>query len=66
MSTLPFTDLETAYETLARAIDAAGPDRESLFLAKLALTLAHEAGDLTLFHRAVETALQDVAAAEQR
>ncbi len=44
MSTLPFADLETAYETLARAIDAAGPEKEALLLARLALVLAHECG----------------------
>jgi hypothetical protein len=60
MSTLPFTDLETAYEALAKAIDAAGPDREALFLAKLALAMAHECGDLAVFERAVATALQDI------
>lgn len=37
--------LETFYETLARAIDAVGPARESLFLARLALLLAEATGD---------------------
>jgi hypothetical protein len=55
--TLPFADLETAYEILAAAIDTAGQDGEALFLARLALVLAHETGDIDLFHRAVETAL---------
>ncbi len=53
MTTLPFADLEAAYETLARAIDAAGPEKEALFLARLALVLAHEGGDIGLFRRAV-------------
>jgi hypothetical protein len=61
MSTLPFADLETAYETLAQAIDRAGPEKEALFLARLALVLAHEGGDLALFRRAVATALEDMA-----
>lgn len=61
MNTLEFADLETAYETLAQAIDVAGPHREALFLTKLALVLAHETGNLSLFRKAVETALQDVA-----
>jgi hypothetical protein len=61
MTTLPFADLETAYETLARAIDSAGAKNESLFLAKLALILAHECGNLDLFRKAVAAALQDVA-----
>jgi hypothetical protein len=64
MSTLPFTDLETAYELLARAIDSAGPEKESLFLAKLALVLAHESGDLAMFRKAISTALDDVAAGQ--
>jgi hypothetical protein len=59
MSTLPFADLETAYETLAMAIDVAGPAHEAVFLARLALVLAHETGDIALFKRAVATALMD-------
>jgi hypothetical protein len=61
MTTLPFTDLETAYETLARAIDTAGRENESLFLAKLALVLAHQSGDIAMFKQAVATALEDIA-----
>ena len=37
MTTMPFEDLETAYETLATAIDTAGAQREALFLTRLAL-----------------------------
>jgi hypothetical protein len=37
MSAMPFEDFETAYETLATAIDQAGPAREALFLTRLAL-----------------------------
>lgn len=40
-----FDDLELVYEELAAAIDAAGEERASLFLSKLALTLAHELGN---------------------
>ncbi len=61
MTTLPFADLETAYEMLAEAIDRAGPDRESLFLVRLALVMAHECGDIDLFKRAVAAALEDLA-----
>jgi hypothetical protein len=57
MTTLPFTDLETAYEVLAEAIDTAGPEGEAVFLARLALVLAHETGDIAMFKRAVATAL---------
>ena len=46
MSVMPFEDLEIAYETLATAIDSAGPEREALFLTRLALVLGHELGDL--------------------
>ena len=42
MSAMPFEDFETAYETLATAIDQAGPAREALFLTRLALVLGHE------------------------
>lgn len=42
---LPFHELEGFYDVLAQAIDASGPDRETVFLAKLALRLAHELGD---------------------
>jgi hypothetical protein len=41
MSAMPFEDFETAYETLATAIDQAGPAREALFLTRLALVLGH-------------------------
>ena len=57
MSPMPFEDLETAYETLAMAIDSAGEAREALFLTRLALLLGHELGDIALFHNAIKTAL---------
>ena len=63
MSTMPFGDLETAYETLALAIDSAGAEREALFLTRLALVLAHELGDVTVFRSAVRTSLEGL---EQR
>ena len=62
MTTLPFEHLERAYERLADAIDQAGPEQESLFLAKLALTLAHELGDIAAFERSIAVALTDLAA----
>lgn len=43
-ATLPLPDLEQVYDELAEAVDRAG-DRRELFLAKLALLLAHELGD---------------------
>jgi hypothetical protein len=60
MSQMPFDDLEAAYEALALAIDTAGEKREALFLTRLALVLAHELGDIELFKRAVQTALEDI------
>ena len=57
MSTMPFEDFETAYETLAPAIDQAGPAREALFLTRLALVLVHELSDITVFRKAVAAAL---------
>jgi hypothetical protein len=57
VSTMPPADFETAYETLATAIDSAGPEREALFLTRLALLLGHELGDITLFQNAIKTAL---------
>lgn len=45
MSTLSFAHLESLYDELAQAIDAVGPEQESVFLAKLVLSLAHEWGD---------------------
>jgi hypothetical protein len=60
MSTMPFEDLESAYETLAKAIDAAGVQREALFLTRLALLLGHELGDITAFKKAVSAALEGI------
>lgn len=51
-------DLEAAYELIAQALDAVGPARERLFLAKLALALAHETGDLARVEAAIATARQ--------
>jgi hypothetical protein len=57
MSTMPFEELESAYETLAIAIDTAGAQREALFLTRLVLLLGHEVGDITAFRNAIEAAL---------
>jgi hypothetical protein len=58
MSPMPFEDLETAYETLATAIDSAGERREALFLTRLALLLGHELGDIAAFRTAIGSALE--------
>jgi hypothetical protein len=60
MSTMPFEDIEQAYETLALAIDAAGEARESQFFSRLTLLLAHELGDIERFKAAVKAALDDL------
>jgi hypothetical protein len=60
MSAMPFEDFETAYEALATAIDSAGPQREALFLTRLALVLGHELGDVTTFRKAIKSALEDL------
>ena len=62
MSTMPFEDLEAAYEALATAIDSAGAEREALFLTRLALVLANQLGDITAFRNAVDSALEGLAA----
>lgn len=61
MTAMPFEDLEAAYETLATAIDSAGPEHEALFLTRLALVLSHELGDITAFRSAINTALEGLA-----
>ena len=59
MSPMSFDALESAYETLATAIDSAGEQKEALFL-RLALLLAHEVGDIATFRKAVATALEEL------
>ena len=60
MPPLPFSNLETVYEELARAIDRAGSQREALFLAKLALLQARRLGSLEDFRADAEAALKDL------
>jgi hypothetical protein len=60
MTAMPSDDFEAAYETLAMAIDSAGPEREALFLTRLALVLGHELGDIAVFKKAIGTALEGV------
>lgn len=56
---LPFEDLEEVYEMLAKALDQVGEDNHALFLAKLAVTMAHKCNDLDLVREAVAIALDD-------
>ena len=61
MSPMPSEDFEAAYETLATAIDSAGPEREALFLTRLALVLGNELGDIAAFKTAIRSALEGLA-----
>lgn len=58
--TLAFSDLEEFYDRLAAAIDAAGREKESLFLAKLCMTLAHHVGNRDTVLRALDIAAADL------
>jgi hypothetical protein len=55
-----FTALETIYERLAVAIDAAGPDKSQVFLAKLALMLSREIEDPKTVMAAIDACLKDL------
>lgn len=52
--------LEQVYDTLATAIDKAGPDKAKLFLVKLALLNANALADANVFKQQVEAALLDL------
>lgn len=52
--------VERLWEQLAEAIAAAGPEREALFLAKLALLLGREIGDAERVSAAIGVALRDL------
>ena len=55
---LSIAALETVYDTLATAIDTAGPEKSQLFLVKLALLNANALADADVFARHVEIALR--------
>lgn len=57
--TLPFEDLERVYDLLADALDAAGPDRESLVLCKLVMLLAHQIPDVDRVRDAILVARRE-------
>ena len=54
--TLSSEQFEAAYELIARALDRVGPERERLFLARLALALAHLLPDLKALEHALAIA----------
>ena len=57
---LSIPGLETVYDTLATAIDQAGPEKSQLFLVKLALLNANALGDADGFAAHIASALQDL------
>ena len=57
---LDIAGLETAYDQLAMAIDAAGPEKSELFLVKLALLAAQALGDAPAFVDLIERAQKDL------
>jgi hypothetical protein len=58
-TSLDIAGLETVYDRLATAIDAAG-DKSELMLVKLALLNAQALGNAELFQQQVEAALRDL------
>jgi hypothetical protein len=58
--TLSIAALEQVYDTLAQAIDQAGPQRSEVMLVKLALLQAQAGGDAQTFARQVAVALADL------
>lgn len=51
---------ERLYDALAQAIDAAGPDQESLLLTKLVLLLANQIGDEPAVNQALALAAKQI------
>jgi hypothetical protein len=59
-SSLPFADLEDAYDMIAAGIDTAGKEKANLFLAKFALALASQVGDASKVRAAIDASLKDL------
>ena len=57
---LSIPGLETVYDTLATAIDQAGPEKSQLFLVKLALLNANALANPKTFDAHVQAALRDL------
>ena len=57
---LPVADMEAVWERLAEAIDGAGPERDRLMLAKLALLFADALGDAPRVHALIQAASEDL------
>ncbi len=60
VAALPDDARDRVYSTCAQAITQAGPARESLFLARLALLLFEQVGDEAACRRAIADALQQL------
>jgi hypothetical protein len=60
MTTLPAEARDRIYTHCAAATTEAGPSRESLFRARLALLLFEQVGDETRCIRAIDDALRDL------
>ncbi len=59
-SALDIAGLEAVYDSLAQAIDAAGPHKAELLLVKLALLQAQALGQASSFQAQVQAALLDL------
>ena len=59
-ATLPDDARDRLYSQCAQAISHAGPQREALFLARLALLLFEQVGDEAACHRAITDALREL------
>ncbi len=57
---LAVEDLEALWERLAEAIEQAGPERDRLMLAKLALLLADTLGDPDRTAALIQSATEDL------
>ncbi len=57
---LAFHDLEKVYDLVAVSIDEVGPEKQSLFLSKLCLTLAHNISELSVIEDAIAVARSDL------
>lgn len=58
--TLPTGQLEQNWEALAVALNQAGPDKQVIFLAKLALLLSSMLPEPARLSQAIEIALRDL------
>jgi hypothetical protein len=53
-------DLEKVYEALVIKIDEVGAEKSEMFLAKLALLLAQQSGDVNAFLACVDSAAESM------